>query len=242
MRVPRLFVDSPLHVDTVLVLADSRAHYLKHVLRLKTGGRVTLFNGEGGEYAGTITEKGRQRVEVHIDAFADADRESPLVVRLGLGIMKQAAMDTAMRKATELGTTEITPVITEFTDIPRKALSARHDHWLQIVRSACEQCERNRPPHLNHTVSLDAWLGEIRADAKYVAHPGSGKSLDDFAGKPGDVALLTGPEGGFSSPEIDLCIASGFEAVELGPRILRADTAPVVLLTLIQAKFGDLAA
>lgn len=240
MRIPRLFLESTLDVNTTLTLTESRAHYLKQVLRLKAGDRVTLFNGAGGEYTGIIGTADRHRVDVHIDNSVDTERESSLDTRLGLGITKRDAMDIAIQKVTELGATEITPVLSEFTDIPRKALAARYQHWLQITRAACEQCERNRPPHLNAPMTLGDWLDGIDADTRLVAHPTADSSLGGITGRPRSVALLTGPEGGFSEAEIDLCVAANFRATGLGPRILRADTAPVVLLTLVQARFGDL--
>ena len=242
MRIPRLFVDQALGSDITVSLSPSHAHYLKNVLRCHAGDRVTLFNGEGGEYEGVISETRRNEIRVDIDRFVSIDRQSALTIKLGLGITKRDAMDLALQKSTELGAIEITPLITEYTSVAQKSLANREEHWRGITLAACEQCECNRPPRVNAVCSLAEWVGRTDADAKFVAHPGSHGKLDHGPSAPGCVALLTGPEGGFSPEEVDLCIAHGFEPLGLGPRILRADTAPLVLLALVQAKWGDLTA
>jgi 16S rRNA (uracil1498-N3)-methyltransferase len=242
MRTPRLFVDQALGPDMTVSLTSSRAHYLKNVLRCREGDQVTVFNGEGGEYEGVISSAARNEVRIDIDRFVAIDRQSGLTIKLGLGVTKRDAMDLAVQKSTELGAAEITPIVTQYTSVPQKSLAGRHKHWLEVTRSACEQCERNKPPRVAATCSLAEWVAGIEADRKYVAHPGGQEGLGGELSTPTSVALLTGPEGGFSDGELDLCIASGFQPLGLGPRILRADTAPLVLLTLVQAKWGDLTA
>lgn len=242
MRIPRLYVEAALAVGGTVTMTSASAHYLVHVLRCRPGNRVTLFNGKGGEYTGEVTRIARDRVDVRLDAFCPDDRESPLTIKLGLGVIKRDAMDAALQKATELGVTEITPVVATFTDVPARAVAGRASHWLQVVRSACEQCGRNRPPAVHDATPLTAWLSTVTADAKWVAHPGApGGFVDPLPGLR-SIALLTGPEGGFNDAEVANCLAAGFTPVSLGPRILRADTAPLALLALIQAKWGDLLA
>lgn len=240
MRIPRLYVDLPLREGITIRLEGNEAHYPKNVLRCRTGTRLTLFNGTGGEYSAQVASTDRQGMDIAILDFVDADRESPVEIHLGLAMAKRDAMDTAIRKATELGVSIITPVITAYTDLPKKALTGRPDHWLQIVRSACEQCERNRVPSLSAPVTLSNWIDSLHADIRLVAHPDGTGSLDELLSPTGSVAILTGPEGGFSDQEIIECETAGFHCVGLGPRILRADTAPVVMLSLVQARLGDL--
>ena len=240
MRIPRLYVDLPLREGITVRLEGSEAHYPKNVLRCRTGTRLTLFNGEGGEFSALVGAMDRQGLDIAIESFVNTDRESPVNIHLGLGITKRDAMDTAIRKATELGVSAVTPVITAYTDLPKKALAGRPDHWQQILRSACEQCERNRLPALSAPVSLTSWLSSLEADTRLVAHPGGTGNLDELLSRAGNVAILTGPEGGFSDEEIIECEAARFRCVGLGPRILRADTATVVMLSLVQARLGDL--
>ena len=240
MRIPRVFVDQEINDRQTLGLESKAAHYVTHVLRCGPGSRLTLFNGLGGAFTGTITRVGKRSAEVLIDTFDPEDRESPLDISLGLGIIKRDAMDSAIQKATELGVRQITPVICEYTDSPKKALLARQDHWQAVARSACEQCERNRPPRIDAPISLPDWLAGTTSDIKLIAHPGSHGGLDAITVPPTSVTVLTGPEGGFSDAEVSRCVDSGFHVVGLGPRILRADTAPLVMLALLQARFGDL--
>lgn len=240
MRIPRLFVDALLGAGTNIRLGGAEAHYLRHVLRCRPGSRLILFNGQGGEYSARMIATDRHSADVQIEAYTAVERESALNVHLGVGIVKRDAMDTAIQKATELGATEISPLISGFTDIPKKSLTAKHNHWLQVIRSACEQCERNRPPILNQPLSLNDWLEASNADLKLVAHPAGTTTMDQLPAVLNSIALLTGPEGGLSDAEISRCQAHGFLTIGLGPRILRADTAPTVLLTLVQARFGDL--
>lgn len=235
-----MFVDEALSPRTTVILRGARAHYLRNVLRCREGDSLTLFNGEGGEYRGTIAAVGKKGVSVDIDAFVAEDRESNLTIKLGLGITKRDAMDAALQKATELGATEITPLVSEFTSVPEKSFHSRHSHWLEVTRSACEQCERNRPPRLFAPTGAGEWISAVEADMKLVAHPGDWDRLRETQPAPGSIAVLIGPEGGLSAHELALATTREFMPVSLGPRILRADTAPVAMLVLVQARWGDL--
>lgn len=240
MRIPRLFVELTLDADATLVLPDAQSHYLRNVLRCRVGDAVYLFNGKGGAYLGEVITLDRHDAEIRLTQFEPGDRESPLVTHIGLAVTRRDAMDTAIQKATELGANEITPLVTEFTSVPEKALAKRSAHWLQISRSACEQCERNRPPTLNDIVSLETWLRDTSAALKLVAHPYESVPLSQLEQTPDSIALLIGPEGGLSDTEVTLAQQYGYIAVGLGPRILRADTVPAALLALVQARWGDL--
>lgn len=239
MRTPRLFIDRSLAADTAIELCDAPAHYLRTVLRLRPGDPVTLFNGTGGEYRGEISAMDRRRVGVTVGSFIDADRESPLTIMLGLGVIRRDAMDAAIQKATELGVSEITPLITEFTSTAKSA-TRRHDHWVRVIRSACEQCERNIPPTLHQTMPASDWIASTTADLKLAAHPRRDSHIRTIDARPQTVAVLIGPEGGLSEAELQTVRSHQFEIVSLGPRILRAETAPTALIALIQSRWGDL--
>lgn len=240
MRIPRLFEPQDLTVNADIALTGANAHYLRNVLRCRVGQDIILFNGDGGEYAGVIQALDRDRALIAISAFAPADRESGLVVKLGMAIIKGDAMDSAIQKATELGVSEITPLFTAHTTVAEKSLQKREAHWRKVSQSSCEQCERNRPPILNEISPMADWTQSIQADLKLVAQPGVDNHFSDITGTPASVALLSGPEGGFSAAEVLLATASGFQSINLGPRILRADTTPLALMSLIQSRWGDL--
>ncbi|MEX0942995.1 MAG: 16S rRNA (uracil(1498)-N(3))-methyltransferase [Pseudomonadales bacterium] len=240
MRIPRLFVPQDLKVNTCISLAETQAHYLRNVLRCNVGQEIILFNGQGGQYSGVIETLDRNRAAVEIGSFSLIDRESDLVIKLGMAILKRDAMDVAIQKATELGVSEITPLITRFTTVAEKSLKKRKHHWLQVSRTTCEQCERNCPPTLQEVSSVADWIQSVRAELKLVAHPGKGNHFRDITCVPTCVALLIGPEGGLSDDEVELAGANEFESINLGPRILRADTAPLTLISLVQSRWGDL--
>ena len=240
MRIPRLFTSQALHVNDILCLEGDRAHYLRSVLRCRPGDTIQLFNGTGGAYEGTVQSIERHTVHVHLRTHLDENRESALQVKLGLAVSKRSAMDFTLQKCTELGVSEITPIITRFSDVAGKTAGTRHEHWLEVLRSACEQCERNRPPVLHEAMDLGDWVGNVEAVSKIVAHPGEHRRMQDLGGVTSPVALLVGPEGGLADAELATARSSGFEVVCLGPRILRVETAAVGLMAVVQSLWGDM--
>lgn len=239
MRIPRLFVDAALESGAAIGLPPPQSHHIRNVLRAREGAPVVLFNGDGGEFVGHITTISRAMVTVQIESFVDVERESPIDIHIGLAVIKRDAMDAAIQKSTELGACTITPVISQHNATSQKSLSKRYEHWLGVVRAAAEQCERTRLPRVNEVVDFETFIANTVADVKLIAHPGEGNPFEN-AGPPASVLMLVGPEGGFSEEEIQRAVDAGYRTVGLGPRILRADTAPVVMLTLAQATWGDL--
>lgn len=239
-RVSRLFVDQDIGVGHDLQLSGQACHYLRNVLRLRQGDAVILFNGQGGEYRAGIARLDRDRATLDIIGHDAVERESALPIELGLAVIKPDAMNYALRKATELGATRIVPLLSDFTTVAHRQARGRHDHWVEITRSACEQCGRNQPPLLASLADLNDWLVSDTAAMRLMADPSATANLDEIEQSPASVRLLSGPEGGFSDKELEHARASGFQAFSLGPRILRADTAPLAALALIQHKWGDL--
>ena len=241
MRTTRIFTPAPLTANTEIRLDKDAARHLVTVLHPKAGDPVCLFNGEGGEYGGEIVAAGAKAVTVRIGNVNPVDRESPLRTLLGIGISRGERFEWVLQKATELGVTEIFPLYTERTEVKLKG--EREDkkqvRWRQLVISACEQCGRNRLPILHGPMNLPDWL-PTSADIKLLLHHRSAVNLQSLAGiKPASVALLIGPEGGLSEAEIDEGLACQFQALTLGPRIFRTETAPIAALSLFQGMWGD---
>jgi 16S rRNA (uracil1498-N3)-methyltransferase len=238
---PRIFIDAPVSQDALMSLDAAASRHVAGALRLRTGASVTLFNGSGGEYRATIEAVDRKSVTVRILDFVQAERESPLSVALGLAISRGDRMDYAVQKATELGVTEIYPLITERTEVRLQGERKRkkRTHWAQIAVSACEQCGRNRLPVIHDLQSLDGWLASVRGDCKLVLHPDSDRGLDVMP-PPASVSLLIGPEGGLSPAELNAAQAAGFRPMRLGPRVMRTETAPVAALAVLQFRWGDM--
>lgn len=153
-------------------------------------------------------------------------------------------MDIVIQKSTELGVRHITPVITEFSVVKLDVERAgkRHEHWLRISQSACEQCGRNMPPEINMPQKLAKWLADSPSDGatRIVLDPGSSESITTLKAPDKNVELLIGPEGGLSDAEYAQCEAAGFRAVSFGPRILRTETAALASIAVLQAFWGDL--
>jgi 16S rRNA (uracil1498-N3)-methyltransferase len=241
MRISRLYLPDVLSEGAAVRLDEESGHYLKTVLRLKRGYELTVFNGDGNEYAATVAEAGRDGVVLDIGACRRRDAESPLLTHLGLGISRGERMDLAIQKAVELGVTRITPLFTEHCvvrlDDERK--SHRRLHWQKVVRSACEQCGRNRVPEVDEPVALEQWIAG-REGLKLFFDPQGAVSLKNLPPPEGAVCLLSGPEGGFAEQERVSAREAGFVPVRLGPRILRTETAVLAALAAVQVLWGDL--
>lgn len=239
----RLYVPVPLESGATLPLDPDRSHYVSRVLRLRAGDELVLFDGRGGEHAGSIAQASRNGVTVAVGERTGREAESPLAIRLVQGISRGERMDFVVQKATELGVRRITPVITEFSVVrldPAKA-AKRAEHWSKIAQSACEQCGRNRLPEIDAPQALSAVLDSpAPGDTRIVLQPGAGRPL---AQRPTGalVDLLIGPEGGLSEGELAQAAAAGFVPCSLGPRILRTETAALTAVAVLQAAHGDLA-
>ncbi|NIC38169.1 16S rRNA (uracil(1498)-N(3))-methyltransferase [Halomonas desiderata] len=238
---PRIHVAADFTVGGDVVLPEGPAHHLARVLRLSEGAPVRLFDGAGLEARAVLVEAGRKRVVARIDAVEAGRGESPLAVHLGQAISKGDRMDYAVQKAVELGVAAITPLYTEHGDVRLKGEreAKKLAHWQAVAVSACEQCGRAVVPTVHPPRPLAEWLDERREALRLVLHPGTARALEQ-ADTPADAALLIGPEGGLAEAEVESAKAAGFAPLTLGPRILRTETAPVVALSLLQHRFGDL--
>lgn len=209
------------------------------VLRLQPGDALVLFDGRGGQWAGAISAVARREVRVRTLHHEAVERELPRVVTLAVGMPANERMDALIEKATELGVAAIQPLVCERSvlRVAGERAQRKADHWRAVAVAACEQCGRNRVPEVAEPLPLRDWLQRLPPA------PGSGDaqrcllSLDDGAlpwPPHGDgarpVCLLSGPEGGFTAAEQAAARAAAFDAHSLGPRVLRADTAPLAAL------------
>lgn len=240
MRIPRIFTPQPLTSGQMIELEETSSHHLNKVLRMQPGRELILFNGEGGEFAASIVNINKKFVSVMPGDFDVSNRQSPLRLELAIAVSRGERMDWVLQKATELGVTSVTPLFTERTEVKLtgERLDKKLNHWHQILISACEQCQRNILPTLNSPETLENWLPQVDANAKFVLHHRDSRGFPSektFA----SVALLIGPEGGLSEAEIALAVANEFLPLTLGPRVLRTETAPVAAISLVQYLWGD---
>lgn len=236
----RFFAALPLVAGGVVDLPEDVTHHLVRVLRSEIGTRFELFNGEGGAWTAELTEANKKLARARLLEFRPDDRESPLRTHLGQVMSKGDRMDYAIQKATELGVSAITPLMSERCELRLRGeerADKKLEHWRRVAISACEQCGRNVLPVIHEPMALADWLGAVETELKLVLAPAVAGQLP--ATRPASAAVLVGPEGGLSEGEIALAQAKGFVPWQLGPRVLRTETAPVAALALLQARFGD---
>ncbi len=240
-KAPRLHVAADFTVGGDVVLPEGPARHVARVLRLSPGAPLVLFDGHGRVAWARLVEADRKRVVARVETIEAGGGESPLAVHLGQAISKGDRMDYAIQKAVELGVAAITPLYTEHGDVRLKGEreAKKLAHWQAVAASACEQCGRATLPPVHPPLPLARWLKGRDEALRLVSHPGAAGALDR-AEPPASAALLIGPEGGLSADDLAAALASGFSPLSLGPRILRTETAPVVALSLLQYRFGDL--
>jgi 16S rRNA (uracil1498-N3)-methyltransferase len=243
MRLTRVYVDAELQTGRRLTVEASAGNHIARVLRLRTGDALTLFNGQGGEYAGSIEEIHRDTVVVSVLERREVDRESPCRLTLAQGISRGERMDWVVQKATELGVWRIAPLFTQrsVVQLDEKQALRKIQHWRSIAVAACEQSGRNRVPQITLPVGLYELLEQRTAGGTaLLLSPGAPLRIADIADAATNMTVLIGPEGGLADVEQEAALKSGFTPVRLGPRVLRTETAAVCALTLLQQKFGDL--
>jgi 16S rRNA (uracil1498-N3)-methyltransferase len=244
MRLTRIFVDQPLVSGKGIGLPEQAGLHLTRVLRLEPGAPVTLFDGSGGEYAGTLERDGK-KYWARVGAHDPVERESSLDITLLQGVARGERMDLIVQKATELGVTRIVPVMAERTvvKVDAKQRERKLEHWQAIAIAACEQCGRNRVPPVSAPMTLADALAALPATGlRCLLAADGGTSLAAAARNlRGPVVLLIGPEGGLAEPERQVAGMQGFGAYRLGPRILRTETAGLAALATLQATAGDFA-
>jgi len=250
--MPRIFCPEALHSGAALSLPPGAARHVQ-VLRLQPGDGITLFDGHGGEYAAAVTRMGRSTVDVEVGAHQAVEREAPVAVHLALGIPANERMDWLVEKATELGAASITPLISarSVLRLGGERADRKQAHWQAVAVAACEQCGRNRVPPVAQPVAFDLWLRGANGPSNTPSNTASTRrfllSLAVDAqplasvlaalepAMPADRALhvLSGPEGGLTPDEEAAARAHGWQALSLGPRTLRAETAPLATLAAL---------
>ena len=253
----RFHVDLDLSPGTVLALPANASRHVQ-VLRLQPGAPITLFDGQGGEWAAEVQDMGRKSVTVRLLSHAALEREARCHVTLAPGMPANERMDALVEKATELGVMAVVPLVCERSvlRVAGERADRKAAHWQAVAVAACEQSGRNRVPSIQPPLALRHWLAILAEPPPQggatPAEPIPGLRLllslaPDAAplaqvlvqalggASPCSITLLSGPEGGLSETEIAAALACGFVPVSLGPRVLRADTAPLAALALITA-------
>ena len=223
-----------------ITLAADEARHLRDVLRLKPGDQVYVFDGLGHEFRSTVSNIRRDVAELRIETEVEpAKPESHLQLNLGVALLKGEKFDLVVQKATELGVTKITPLITRYADIHLRDASdatKRVARWQRIALEAAKQSGRAFVPEISLPVAFDKL--EVEGDGVMFSER-DGESIENLPGA-SSITALVGSEGGWADEEIETARARGFHVLTLGGRILRAETAAIAVTVLMQHRFGDL--
>lgn len=241
MRVPRIYHSEPLTSGSVIDLEADAANHVGRVLRLSQGAELELFCGDDHTYKAIIANASKKHVQVEITAKSYCSVESPLKIHLIQGISRGDRMDFTLQKSVELGVASITPLFTERCGVKLQGerLQKKIMQWQKIVIAACEQSGRNVVPVVKEALTLERYLALPQRPQTITLEPTATHSLKS-APVAQELALLIGPEGGFSADEISQTRAASCLPVRLGPRVLRTETAALTALAALQANHGDL--
>lgn len=245
MSYPRFFIPGPLTVNETINLPEDKAHYIQRVLRLPDQSRITLFNGQGGEYEASIRLQAKS-VQAQLLRFVDIERELSIGITVAQGLATGDKMDWVIEKSVEMGVHEFAPIAAQHSVLkltPKRA-GKRVAHWQRIIEAASAQCGRNRLMALSGPERLADFLQRI---APMAAQPGHGillchqiadtdfiRSLSPPAEGWQHLYVLIGPEGGWSDEEVALAMNYGARPLLFGHRVLRTETAAIALVGAIR--------
>jgi len=243
--MPRFYCPTPLNPDELLELPSGAARHVQ-VLRLQPGSEITLFNGlpdaNGmyGEYCAQVTLMGRSNVQVQLGAWQPTMRDAQCQLHLAVGMPANERMDWLVEKASELGVASIQPLMTERSvlRVSGERASKKQAHWQSVAIAACEQCGGNRLPLIHPVLTLHDWLKNSNFEHRHCAVlslDAKAQPLRNWIQSDTTETLITlsGPEGGLSPTEEALALQCGFAPVNLGQRVLRAETAALAVATLM---------
>lgn len=240
----RLFLPSAHPKDNRLSITDEKAHYLISVLRRRKGDSLTIFDGTGNCFKTTIVKADRREVITEVIEKYSCNLESPLNITLVQSLLKGEKMDVIIEKTTELGVKEIVPAITERSQLRE---TGRVKRWRKIAEEASRQSGRSVVPVVLEPVELRKYLTSPAFQPTlqgFIFYEEEGMTLSEvvssFIPHPSSLLVLIGPEGGFSKEEVQFAEEKGLRVISLGERILKAETAAISAVTLVQYLFGDM--
>lgn len=241
--IPRFFCPFPLAPGATVELPEAVAHHALTVLKLGAGETVILFDGHGGEWLAVLQPAGKHPLARLVE-HRNPVNESPLHVTLAQALPAADKMDWVVQKAVELGVVSIQPVAARRSVVKLSGPRAerRLAHWQGVAVAACEQCGRTRVPEVRPLLDLPHYLGLAAGEKtlRLTCVPGATVSLQQLPAPATAVHLLIGPEGGFEEDELLAARAAGFQAIHLGPRVLRTETAGLAALAAMQSLWGDM--
>ena len=241
LRNTRIYYPGSIKTGETLTLPANASHHLIRVLRYKKKSILTVFNGQHGEFSATLLNEDPKAARLDIHHFIETNRESPLKIILIQGVSRSEHMDVTIQKSTELGVTEIIPVICERSlKIKKERINKKLERWNQIAINACEQSGRNILPAVHEISTFDEALEPASDATRLVMDPTAAQGIRAFKQSISPVTILCGPEGGLSEPEIDAACNAGYKKIAFGPRVLRTETAGPACISALQVLWGDM--
>ncbi len=242
----RFFISAEQINQAEPAITGPDVHHVRDVLRLRPGTEVVVFDGMGHDYHARIISMDRNRIRVSVIAPIPNSSESPLTLTLAQGLLKDKKMDLLVRQLTELGVTRWSPFFAR-RSVPapdQKRMDARCRRWRKISLAAIKQCGRNRTMVIDPVISFADLLAHAEAyELKLICWENFSSATPMGrlgVGNPASIFVMIGPEGGFSDEEVAQAQDAGFQAVGMGPRILRAETAALAAGVMAQLIFGDM--
>ena len=241
--MPRFYCSQPLAVGETITLPDAVAHHV-HVVRLAVGAELCLFNGDGGQYVAQLASVEKRRATAVLKAFVARDVELPFEITLAQALPEASKMDWIIEKAVELGVAALQPLAAQrcVVRLSGERADKKQAHWQGVIEAACEQSGRNRLARLAPLDQFDDWIGQDGLQKRILLTPRGSESLPAWARHqpPQAVAILVGPEGGFTLAEEDAAIGRGALALSMGPRVLRTETAGIAAVATLNALWGGM--
>lgn len=241
MRLTRIYQPQALTADQIINLSKEAAGHLIRVLRFQVGDNFIVFNGQAGEFHATIIELNKNTVTVKLGEFIPVNRESLFQITLAQAVLRSDKMDYILQKAVELGVTRFIPLLTAHSTfkLAPERWQKRYLHWQGVIFSACEQSGRTRLPKLENPMTFDVATTAIKADQRVILQACAQQNMNSLPTCQ-SVALLVGPEGGWSENELKCAHIATYTPMHLGPRVLRAETAGLAAVSVLQSLYGDL--
>lgn len=242
-RVKRFFIDQGIPQDGVIKVHGDELHHMIHVLRLRVGETVEIFDGSGNGYLAEITSIQKGSAELCVKESIQRSSESPLNIILLQSVFKMDKMELMIQKATELGVFQIVPILSMHSVIKKEAVAKRTVRWQKIATEASKQSGRLQTPQIMKPLEFESIPDLKEEDFGILLHASDqSRTLSEFreAMRGKKIVIAIGPEGGWDQKEVALAIRKGFVPVTLGPRTLRSETSGIVMLGLIQFLVGDM--
>lgn len=242
MRTIRIYQPGPFSTNEEVILSSSASHHVATVLRMQPHDALTLFCGDNREFLATIIQIHKKHVLVKIHEITESNRESPCAIHLAQGLIKGEKMEWIIQKATELGVASIYPIWTQRSVVKQDKtyLEKKLQQWQAIAIGACEQSGRNTIPTIHPPCSFETFLQYPQPISRWILDPQSTQTCRATLNPVEEITVMVGPEGGFHPEEIEQANVNQYQSLSLGPRILRAETATIGILSILQALAGDL--